>query len=177
MQPGLAAADAYGHMAGSGHGIAGTPDQSLFAFTLMKVIGRDIWIGMWAFMLAVIATTRWEAQETGAKPDITQIWWRFPKFVIGFLAASALVTAVSAHYGQSAYHDTVTPQLVTPLKDLRTWAFIFCFFSIGLTTRPRDLARIGPQPFLAFSAGVLVNVILGFLLSAWVFAPHWQNLR
>ncbi len=174
---GLAAADAYGHMAGSVPGIAGTPEQSLFAFTLMKVIGRDIWIGVWALVLSVIATTRWEQQGTDAKPDVTQVWWRFPKFVLGFLAASALVTAVSAHYGQSAYHDTVTPQLVTPLKDLRTWAFIFCFFSIGLTTRARDLARIGPRPFLAFSAGVLVNVVLGFVLSAWVFAPHWQNLR
>ena len=174
---GLAAADAYGHMAGSVPGISGTPEQALFAFTLMKVIGRDIWIGVWALVLSIIATTRWEQRDTGTKPDVAQVWWRFPKFVLGFLAASALVTAVSAHYGQSAYHDTVTPQLVTPLKDLRTWAFIFCFFSIGLTTRARDLARIGPRPLLAFSAGVLVNVILGFVLSAWVFAPHWQSLH
>jgi uncharacterized membrane protein YadS len=87
-----------------------------------------------------------------------------------------LITAVSAHYGQSVYHDAVTPRLVTPIKDLRTWAFIFCFFSIGLTTRVRELARIGPRPFLAFTAGVIVNVILGLILSAWVFAPHWQSL-
>lgn len=174
---GLAAADTYGHLAGSVPGITGTPEQSLFAFTLMKVIGRDIWIGVWALVLSVIATTRWETQgqRTGAKPDVAQIWWRFPKFVLGFLAASALITAVSAHYGQSAYHDAVTPQLVTPLKDLRTWAFIFCFFSIGLTTRAREL-RIGARPFLAFTAGVVVNVILGLVLSAWVFAPHWQSL-
>jgi uncharacterized integral membrane protein (TIGR00698 family) len=173
---GLAAADTYGHLAGSVPGIAGTPEQALFAFTLMKVIGRDIWIGVWALVLSLIASTRWEHQGTDVKPDFAQIWWRFPKFVLGFLAASALVTMVAAHYGQSAYHDTVTPQLVTPLKDLRTWAFIFCFFSIGLTTRVRELARIGPRPFLAFSAGVAVNVILGFILSAWVFALHWQTL-
>ena len=173
---GLAAADAYGHLAGSVPGISGTPEQSLFAFTLMKVIGRDIWIGVWALILSIIATTRWELQGTDTKPDVTQVWWRFPKFVLGFLAASALITAVSAHYGQSAYHDAVTPQLVTPIKDLRTWAFIFCFFSIGLTTRVRELVRIGPRPFLAFTAGVVVNVLLGLALSAWVFAPHWRSL-
>lgn len=173
---GLAAADTYGHLAGSVPGITGTPEQSLFAFTLMKVIGRDIWIGVWALVLSVIAATRWELQEAGGKADVAQVWWRFPKFVLGFLAASALVTAVSAHYGQSGYRNSVTPQLVAPLKDLRTWAFIFCFFSIGLTTRARELARIGPRPFLAFTAGVVVNVILGFVLSAWVFAPHWQSL-
>jgi uncharacterized integral membrane protein (TIGR00698 family) len=173
---GLAAADAYGHLAGTVPGITGTPEQSLFAFTLMKVIGRDIWIGVWALVLSIVAATRWEQQGSDSKPDFAQVWWRFPKFVLGFLAASALVTAVSAHYGLSGYHDSVTPQLVTPLKDLRTWAFIFCFFSIGLTTRGRDLAGIGLRPFLAFSAGVAVNVVLGYVLSAWVFAPHWQSL-
>jgi uncharacterized membrane protein YadS len=59
---------------------------------------------------------------------------------------------------------------------LRTWAFIFCFLSIGLTTRFRQLAHAGTKPFAAFSAGVVVNVILGFVLSVFVFAAHWQNL-
>ncbi|HXW39859.1 MAG TPA: putative sulfate exporter family transporter, partial [Xanthobacteraceae bacterium] len=61
-------------------------------------------------------------------------------------------------------------------KDLRSWAFIFCFLSIGLTTRFRELAGAGTRPFLAFSAGAIVNVIIGFILSAIVFASHWQNL-
>ena len=70
----------------------------------------------------------------------------------------------------------VNPVLVAPIKDLRTWAFIFCFFSIGLTTRFRDLAHAGKTPFVAFSVGVVVNVVLGFVLSVVVFAPYWTNL-
>ena len=50
------------------------------------------------------------------------------------------------------------------------------FLSIGLTTRFRDLASMGKKPFLAFSAGALVNVIVGFVLSAIVFAAHWEHL-
>ena len=171
---GIAAAQTYGGLAG--HGIAGTPDQSLFAFTLMKVVGRDVWIGIWAFVLAIIATTRWEQRELGRKANAAEIWWRFPKFVIGFVVASLLVTWVSTGYSLADYNKTVAPTLVAPIKDLRTWAFIFCFLSIGLTTRFRELAAAGRKPFLAFSSGVVVNVVLGFILSAWVFASHWANL-
>jgi uncharacterized membrane protein YadS len=171
---GIAAAQAYGGFAG--HGISGTPDQSLFAFTLMKVVGRDVWIGIWAFILAIVATTRWEQRELGRKANAAEIWWRFPKFVIGFLVASLLITWASAGYSLADYNKTVVPNLVAPIKDLRTWAFIFCFLSIGLTTRFRDLAKAGRKPFLAFSAGVVVNVVLGLILSAWVFASHWTNL-
>ena len=70
----------------------------------------------------------------------------------------------------------MTPALVAPIKDLRSWAFIFCFFSIGLTTRFRELAKTGAKPFLAFSVGVGVNVVLGFILSVLVFSAHWENL-
>jgi uncharacterized membrane protein YadS len=140
------------------------------------VVGRDVWIGIWAFVLAIIATTQWERTETGGKPEIAEIWWRFPKFVIGFLVASLIVTLVTTGYSLGKFNETVVPTLVAPIKDLRTWAFIFCFLSIGLTTRFRDLAGAGTRPFLAFSAGAIVNVVVGFILSAIVFASHWENL-
>ena len=173
---GFAAAQAYGGNAGQVPGIAGTDDQSVWAFTLMKVVGRDVWIGFWAFVLAIVSTTRWEPSESGRKPEIGEIWWRFPKFVFGFILASLLVTWVARDYSLAEFGKVVTPALVDPIKNLRTWAFIFCFLSIGLTTRFRGLASAGKKPFLAFSAGVAVNVVLGFVLSAYVFADHWTNL-
>ena len=173
---GFAAAETYGSMVGPSSGIAGTSDQAVWAFTLMKVVGRDVWIGIWAFVLALVSITRWEPSETGRKPELGQIWWRFPKFVIGFILASLIVTAVASGYSLPDYNKVVNPALVAPIKDLRTWTFIFCFLSIGLTTRFRELARTGTKPFLAFTAGVAVNVVLGFVLSALVFASHWENL-
>ena len=92
------------------------------------------------------------------------------------IAASLLVTAVTSGYSLADFNKIVNPALVAPLKDLRSWAFIFCFLSIGLTTRLRELASAGSKPFLAFTAGVAVNVVLGFVLSAYVFAAHWANL-
>ncbi len=172
---GFAAAQAYGNLAGHVAGIPGSPDDAVNAFTLMKVVGRDIWIGIWALVLAVIATTRWDIKD-GAKPNIGDIWWRFPKFVIGFFIASMIMTVISSQFTLAEYKHEVVPVLTGPIKAMRTWAFIFSFLSIGLTTRFRDLASVGKKPFWAFSAGVVVNVTLGFILSTIVFAHYWQTL-
>jgi uncharacterized integral membrane protein (TIGR00698 family) len=169
---GFAAAETFSRLNGDAAG----GNQAVFAYTLIKVVGRDVWIGIWAFVLAIVATTQWDRVESGRKPEAVEIWRRFPKFVIGFLIASLFLTFVTTRYSLADYNKTVVPALVAPVKDLRTWAFIFCFLSIGLTTRFRELASAGTKPFLAFSAGAIVNVIIGFVLSAVVFAAHWENL-
>src|SRR5271165_3950324 len=156
---GLAAAQTYGGYAGNVPGIAGSADAAVAAFTLMKVIGRDVWIGVWAFVLSLIATTRWERTGVEGRSGAGEIWRRFPKFVLGFLIASALITLISRGYAYADYKARVIPGLVAPLQALRTWAFTFAFLSIGLTTRLREFASVGARPFYAFSIGVIVNVV------------------
>ena len=156
--------------------IAGTPEQAINAYTLIKVVGRDVWIGIWAFVLSIISITVWEKSETGRKADAAQIWWRFPKFVVGFLLASLLISFAIRSYSYGDYSKLVKPGLVVPLITMRTWAFTFCFLSIGLTTRVRELSSSGTKPFWAFTAGVIVNLLLGYILSVHVFADHWANL-
>jgi uncharacterized integral membrane protein (TIGR00698 family) len=173
---GFAAAQAYGGLAGPDNGIAGTADQAIWSYTLVKVVGRDVWIGIWAFVLSAIAVTRWEAAELGGKAQAGQIWWRFPKFVIGFLIASLMMTLAVRGVSYADYDKIVRPALVAPITALRTWAFTFSFLSIGLTTRFRELAPAGRKPFLAFTAGVAVNVVLGYVLSVIVFGEHWASI-
>jgi uncharacterized membrane protein YadS len=173
---GLAAAQTYGGYAGSVPGITGSADAAVNAFTLMKVIGRDVWIGVWAFVLSVIATTRWERTGIESRAGAGEIWRRFPKFVLGFLLASAIVTLISKGYDYATYKKEVVPGLVAPLQSLRTWAFTFAFLSIGLTTKLREFASVGARPFYAFTIGVLVNVVLGFVLSTQVFNEFWTRL-
>jgi len=173
---GLAAAQTYGGYAGNVAGITGHSDAAVTAFTLMKVIGRDMWIGVWAFVLSLIASTRWERTGVDSRADAGDIWRRFPKFVLGFLIASAAVTLITKGYDYAAYKKLVLPGLVAPLQVLRTWAFTFAFLSIGLTTRLREFSAVGARPFYAFSVGVVVNVILGFFLSTRVFVDFWTGL-
>ncbi|HVC10739.1 MAG TPA: putative sulfate exporter family transporter [Burkholderiales bacterium] len=170
-------ADAAGFAAASTYGkMAGNEEVAVKAFVLMKVIGRDLWIGIWSIVWAAIATIVWEKKETGRAPDAREIWWRFPKFVIGFFAASMLMTAFTGAFTAAEFNGAVRPNLLLPLASLRTWAFIFCFLSIGLTTRFRDLHAVGWKTFWAFTIGVAVNVLLGYFLSVHVFGSYWAAL-
>lgn len=170
-------ADAAGFAAASSYGrLAGNEDAAIQGFTLMKVIGRDIWIGIWSFVFALIACLKWEKEECGVRPSAKEIWWRFPKFVLGFFVASLVMTIVASAYSAVEFKTLVKPDVFGPIAGLRTWAFIFCFLSIGLTTRFRELKSVGMKPFFAFTFGVLVNVTLGYVLSVYVFGDYWSQL-
>ena len=74
--------------------MAGNEDAAIQGFTLMKVIGRDIWIGIWSFVFALIACLKWEKEECGVRPSAMEIWWRFPKFVLGIFPGVAVNDAL-----------------------------------------------------------------------------------
>ena len=147
---GLAAAQTYGGYAGQVPGIEGSADSALNAFTLMKVIGRDVWIGVWAFVLSIVATTRWETIGIESTPRVGEVWRRFPKFVLGFLLASALIAWVTRGHSYAEYKQVLQPALVAPLQALRVWTFTFAFLSIGTH---HALPRVSPSrggPLLCF---------------------------
>ncbi|MGO8955204.1 MAG: YeiH family protein [Rhodomicrobium sp.] len=170
-------ADAAGFAAASTYGkMSGNEDAAMKAFTLMKVIGRDLWIGIWSLVFAFIATMSWDRGELGAKPGAGEIWRRFPKFVIGFFIASAIMTLVTSGYSPEEFNAKVKPDLIKPVSSLRAWAFLFCFLGIGLTTRFRELKSVGWKPFIAFTMGVAVNVAAGYFLSVQVFGGYWSKL-
>lgn len=170
-------ADAAGFAAAQTLASATGTDAPVQTFTLMKVIGRDIWVGIWAFVLAIISCLAWESTGDRSRVKAAVIWERFPKFVIGFFAASVIMSVSAALVGEHLWKTSLNPFVVAPIKTLRTWTFIFAFLCIGLTTRFRELARFGMPPFWSFTAGVLVNVPLGYFLSKVVFSNYWQAVK
>lgn len=171
---GLAAAQAYGGLAGPATGIGGTPDQAVQAYTLLKVLGRDMWIGVWALVLSWIAARRWEGGTAGEGAGV--VWRRFPKFVLGFLVASAAITLAVRGHTLADYTKLVKPALIAPISNLRVWCFTLSFLCIGLTTRMRDLAPASGRPLAAFTAGVAVNLALGFVLSVVLLGDWWAGI-
>ncbi|MCG6954367.1 MAG: YeiH family protein [Gemmatimonadetes bacterium] len=185
-------ADAAGYAAAQTIASHSGTEAAIQTFTLMKVIGRDIWIGIWAFVLAIVSSTLWEkgngntandgAAADGApssgRPGVHAgvIWARFPKFVLGFFVASVIMSVLVASASPDVAGD-IGSRLISPIKTLRTWTFVFTFLCIGLTTRFRELARFGMPPFWAFCVGVAVNVPLGFLLSTVVFKDYWLAVQ
>jgi uncharacterized integral membrane protein (TIGR00698 family) len=153
-------------------------EKAIQAYTLMKVIGRDIWIGIWAFVLSIISVIYWEKKSSDSA-DIAKakvIWSRFPKFVIGFFLASVIMSIASSFVGQEAFDSSLKPLVIAPVKTLRTWTFIFTFLAIGLTTRFKEIFQFGWKPLLVFTCGVIVNVPLGYFLSTAVFRSYWISL-
>jgi len=123
-------------------------------------------IGVAAFILVVWwaykARAQARSQGGGTKTDAGIIWERFPKFVLGFLAASVLF---SFFLPAEAVNGTRSA-----LTEFRTWWFALAFVSIGLETRFVDLATMeGGRPALAFIAAQLVNVIWTLLLAYLLF--------
>ncbi|CFY09111.1 Uncharacterised protein family UPF0324, prokaryote [Syntrophomonas zehnderi OL-4] len=155
---------------------AAIDEQAIRSFTLMKVVGRDMFIGIWCFILALVSVTKWEKREDGSKPDAKEIWTRFPKFVIGFFVASAIITVLVASAATPEIASAINGDVIKPVKTLRTWAFIFCFLCIGMTTRFKELTSVGWKPLAAFSTGVAVNVPLGYILSVLLLGSYWAGV-
>lgn len=151
-------------------------EQAIKTFTLMKVVGRDMFIGIWCFIMALIAVTKWEKREDGTKPSASEIWVRFPKFVIGFFVASIITTLLIASVDANTA-KAINSTVIAPVKELRTWAFIFTFLSIGMTTRFKELTSVGWKPLAAFTTGVIVNVPLGYILSVLVLGGYWNMVK
>ncbi|HHW43059.1 putative sulfate exporter family transporter [Desulfofundulus thermobenzoicus] len=168
-------ADAAGFAAAAAIG----DEAAIRSFTLLKVVGRDIWVGLWSLIMAIIACTMWErgnSTDRRERVNAMEIWWRFPKFVIGFFLASVIITLVSLQFSAAEFNKVLTPAVIGPIKNLRTWTFVFTFLSIGFTTRFRELTSFGWKPLLAFAIGVAINVPLGYILSVLVFGHYWANI-
>ncbi len=119
-------------------------------------LSQNVLIGIAAFLLTVWWAMR--KQQTSERPSLAVIWERFPKFVLGFLAASFIVSFALA---ASAVNETKGL-----LTGLRTMWFGLAFTSIGLETRFRDLMTAGGgRPAAAFLIGQGFNIIWTLLLA------------
>lgn len=152
-------------------------ERAVKTFTLMKVVGRDMFVGVWALLVAVLSVTVWEKKsQQSEKIDKLEIWRRFPKFVIGFFVASIFTTLVIASLEPSA-GAKFSKEALGYIKTLRGWTFTWTFLCIGLTTRFRELASFGWKPLAAFAIGVIINVPLGYVLSNILLVEYWAGIR
>lgn len=167
-------ADAAGFAAAAAVG----DERAVTTFTLMKVVGRDVFVGIWALLVAILSVTLWEKKKYSEAEhvDKLEIWRRFPKFVIGFFIASILTTIILASV-DSSIGSKFSKEVLGYVKNFRGWAFTWTFLCIGLTTRFRELSSVGWKPLAAFSVGVLINVPLGYLLSNVFFVDFWLSLK
>lgn len=129
----------------------------LMTTTTVKVF-IDIFIGIWAFILALIWVYGID-KKPGEKVSPIVIWERFPKFVIGyfvtFLALFLLTLAVPALLSTAKGVGDET-------NAFRQLFFVLTFFSIGLVSNFRKLWEEG----IGRLALVYVVCLFGFII--WI---------
>lgn len=123
-------------------------------------MSQNVLIGFAAFILAIVWTFKKAAP--GETPGAIEIWFRFPKFVLGFIVASVIF---------SFFLDPKTVNAVKgQLGALRTWWFALAFTCIGLETRFSDLFKMGGgRPAAAFLGAQIFNILWTLLLAYLIF--------
>jgi uncharacterized membrane protein YadS len=142
------------------------PGWMLSTTTTVKVF-IDIFIGVWAFILAVIWCSVIECKP-GEKVRAVEIWDRFPKFIIGY----ALTFLVMLWVCWGAPKEIIAKATFGAgnADVLRSLFFALCFFAIGLATNFRKLWEEG----IGKLALVYVVALFGFiiwvgLIISWIF--------
>jgi uncharacterized membrane protein YadS len=163
--------DATGAVAAAG---AFLGEKALYVAATIKMI-QNVLIGVIAFCVALYFTTRVEVAETGQKVGLMEIWYRFPKFVLGFIAASIIFSMMYSSFNTqvsglgSAMVDQGT---IKGMSDLfRGWFFSLSFVSIGLATNFRELKEHfkGGKPLILYVTGQSFNLVLTLLVAYIMF--------
>lgn len=141
-------------------------EDALKVATTIKMI-QNILIGVIAFAVACYWVAFVERGEGDTKPDAGEIWRRFPKFVLGFIAASIIFSALREYSPEGK--AMVEGMISGSSKTLRGWCFCLAFVSIGLDTNFRELGKYlqGGKPLLLYVCGQTLNLILT-LFMAWL---------
>ncbi|WP_330229982.1 YeiH family protein [Nocardia sp. NBC_00508] len=138
-------------------------EKALQIATIVKTTQNAL-IGVVAIALTAYFTLRVERSPGAVRPSVRQFWERFPKFVLGFVAASIIGTL----YLQAVDKKSGAAHIAI-VNDLRTWFLILAFVSIGLEFSLRGLREAGWRPIVVFGSAAVVNLAVGLGLSVLLF--------
>lgn len=145
--------------------VAGTAlgGEAQTAAVLVKSI-QNILIGFIAFGVAVFFAAN--VEKTG-KSEVgpSEIWKRFPKFLIGFFAASLIASFVI----QPVFGANQVGAINKVLDQYKNWAFVLAFTSIGLDTNFKEIVKQmhGGKVLWLYIVGQLFNILLTYF-AVWL---------
>jgi uncharacterized membrane protein YadS len=150
----------------SAEGVNYQPGWVLGTTAAIKIF-IDVFIGIWAFVLAFIWTNYINVRP-GDRARPIEIWQRFPKFIIGFVLSFAIGLYLALTASPAALAK-LTPA-IGEANTFRVIFFILTFFSIGVLSNFRKLWEDG----IGKLAAVYVVSLFGFviwvgLLISWIF--------
>ncbi|MEU7750603.1 putative sulfate exporter family transporter [Micromonospora sp. NPDC049171] len=137
-------------------------EEALQIASIVKVTQNAL-MGVVAVALTAYFTLRVERRPGAERPGLRELWIRFPKFVLGFIAASVIAT----WYLDGAGADGKAT--IAIVNDLRVWFLILAFVSIGLEVRVASLREAGWRPVAVFASATVFNLALALALASLLF--------
>ena len=133
--------------------------------TTVKVF-IDVFIGIWAFILAIIWCSKFEKNRT-EKVKAREIWDRFPKFVIGYILTFIIFLLICLAFPNLIEQATSASKQA---NTFRVMFFVLTFFTIGIVSNFKKLKEEG----IGKLAVVYLLCLFGFiiwigLIISWVF--------
>jgi len=148
---------------------------------VVKMI-QNILIGVVGFCVAVFWITSVERDRDAPRPGLMEIWIRFPKFIVGFVAASLLFSfALSPLFASLFEGDGIklveSGVIKAVTNPLRGWFFCLAFVSIGLESNFKELSKQmeGGKPMLLYVVGQSFNLVLTLAVAWLAFVLLFPN--
>jgi uncharacterized membrane protein YadS len=142
----------------------GNPSKASVDAAAMVKMAQNVMIGLVAFLMAVWATMSLDRQEGAEKPSFMEVWYRFPKFVIGFMVASLVISFII----EPSAGSKATKAISNACKSYRSWFFALCFVAIGLETDFKELVSVGGgRPAIAYWLSQTANAVWTLFIS-WI---------
>lgn len=136
-------------------------EEALKISTIVK-FSQNVLLGIAAFAISIYWSYTKKDVNQEDKPTLKVIWQRFPKFVLGFIAASVI------------FSFFVAPEVVSEsksiLKNIQGMWFALAFTSIGLETNFRSfMTRENKRTTIAFVGAQAFNVVFTLLIAWFLF--------
>ncbi len=155
------------------------PEGIITVSAVMTKIWIDMFIGLWAFILALIWVYKIE-RRSGERVPFSEVWHRFPKFVLGYFAAWFIYLAIFFAAGSGAPEGMDTLKAAqagaVPVENgMRKLFFMLTFMSLGIITDFKKLkeAQFGKMIWVYF-VGLFLFIIPVAILIAYLFHHGMQ---
>lgn len=129
---------------------------------------QNVLIGVVAFFIALYLSTR--RGEKGAQaPSLGIVWEKFPKFIIGFVAASLVFSILQSN---GLFTADVKGKLAEPgvAKMFSTVFFSLAFVCVGLDTRLKEIvSKENRNALWAFLAAQTFNIVVTLVIALVLF--------
>jgi len=145
-------------------------DKALSVAATIKMI-QNVLIGVIAFVVAVYFATKVNKEE-GTPVGLSEIWDRFPKFILGFIGASIFFSIIYYFIGPNLGYSLIDHGVIGSFsKNIRGWLFCLAFVSIGLSINFKALRKhfVGGKAVTLYVCGQTLNLCLTLLMAYIMF--------